>query len=107
MPERYDVVWNSPSKDQGGSMPLGNGSTGLNAWIEPNGDLLFYISRTDSWGGKGDLLKLGRVRVLLDPAPSTEDFLQTLRLEDGTLKARCGETELRLWVDANHSVIHA
>jgi len=106
-PERYDVVWNSPSKDQGGSMPLGNGSTGLNAWIEPNGDLLFYISRTDSWGGKGDLLKLGRVRVLLDPAPSTEDFLQTLRLEDGTLKARCGETELRLWVDANHSVIHA
>jgi len=34
-PARYDVVWNSPSKDQNGSMPLGNGSIGINAWIEP------------------------------------------------------------------------
>jgi hypothetical protein len=39
-PERYNVVWDSPSADEHGSMPLGNGSTGLNAWIEPNGDLL-------------------------------------------------------------------
>ncbi|MDA3927111.1 MAG: DUF5703 domain-containing protein [Kiritimatiellae bacterium] len=103
----YNVVWSSPSEYQSGSMPLGNGSTGLNAWIEPGGDLLFYISRTDSWGGDGELLKLGRVRVTLEPTPSTEDFLQTLSLEDGSLKARCGDTELRLWVDANHPVIHA
>jgi len=103
----YNVVWTSPSEDQAGSMPLGNGSTGLNAWIEPNGDLLFYISRTDSWGGDGELLKLGRVRVQLDPAPSTEDFLQTLSLKDGSLKARYGGAELRLWVDANNPVIHA
>ena len=106
-PERYDVVWDSPSNDQSGSMPLGNGSTGLNAWIEHNGDLVFYISRTDSWGGNGRLLKLGKVRITLEPAPSTDDFLQTLSLVDGTLKARCGETDIRLWVDANHPVIHA
>jgi len=106
-PDRYNVIWDSPSADEGGSMPLGNGSTGLNAWIEPNGDLLFYISRTDSWGGDGKLLKLGRVRITLDPAPSTDDLLQTLSLPDGTLLARCGATDIRLWVDANHPVIHA
>ncbi|HAR66099.1 MAG TPA: hypothetical protein DCR55_07805 [Lentisphaeria bacterium] len=106
-PERYNVVWASPSKDEHGSTPLGNGSTGLNAWIEPNGDLVFYISRTDSWGDNGRLLKVGRVRITLNPAPATDDFLQTLSLVDGTLKARCGETEIRLWADANHSVIHA
>jgi alpha-L-fucosidase 2 len=106
-PERYNVVWDSPSADQNGSMPLGNGSTGLNAWIEPNGNLVFYISRTDSWGDNGRLLKVGRVRISLDPAPKTDDFLQTLSLVDGTLKARCGETDIRLWVDANHPVIHA
>ena len=78
--DRYNVVWNSPSEDQNGSMPFGNGSTGVNAWIEPNGDIVFYISRTDSWGDNGRLLKLGRVRVSLDPAPSTDDFLQTLSL---------------------------
>ena len=96
-PERYNVVWDSPSSDQNGSMPLGNGSTGLNAWIEPNGDLVFYISRTDSWGDNGRLLKVGRVRIALDPAPSANAFLQTLSLVDGTLKARCGETAIRLW----------
>ena len=106
-PERYNVVWASPSKDEHGSTPLGNGSTGLSAWIEPNGDLVFYISRTDSWGDNGRLLKVGRVRITLNPAPATDDFLQTLSLVDGTLKARCGETEIRLWADANHSVIHA
>ena len=106
-PERYHVVWDSPSEDQSGSMPLGNGSTGLNAWIEPNGDLVFYISRTDSWSDNGRLLKVGKVRITLDPAPSTGDFLQTLSLADGTLKARCGETEIRLWADANHPVVHA
>jgi alpha-L-fucosidase 2 len=88
-------------------MPLGNSSTGLNAWIEPNGDLVFYISRTDSWDDNGRLLKIGRVRISLNPAPSTADFLQTLSLADGTLKARCGKTDIRLWVDANHPVIHA
>jgi len=106
-PERYNVVWDSPSKDQHGSVPLGNGSTGLNAWIEPGGDLVFYISRTDSWGDNGRLLKVGRVRISLNPALPTNDFLQTLSLVDGTLKARCGETDIRLWVDANLSVIHA
>jgi hypothetical protein len=52
-------------------------------------------------------LKIGRVRISLNPAPSTADFPQTLNLADGTLKARCGKTDIRLWVDANHPVIHA
>ena len=81
-PDRHNVVWDSPSNDQHGSMPLGNGSTGLNAWIEPNGDLVFTIGRTDSWGDNGRLLKLGKVRIKLDPAPSTDDFLQTLNLRN-------------------------
>lgn len=106
-PDRYNVVWDSPSKDQHGSMPLGNGSTGINAWIEPNGDLVFYISRTDSWGDNGRLLKVGKVRIKLAPAPASNDFLQTLSLVDGTLKARYGNTDIRLWVDANNPVIHA
>jgi hypothetical protein len=49
-PDRYDVTWRSPSADASGSMPLGNGDVGLNAWIDPKGDLVFYISKTDSWG---------------------------------------------------------
>jgi len=36
---RYNVVWDSPSADYNGSMPLGNGDIGLNVWVEGSGDL--------------------------------------------------------------------
>jgi len=65
--ESYDVTWDSPSADANGSMPLGNGDIGLNAWIEPGGAVVFYISKTDSWGDNGRLLKVGRVHVAFDP----------------------------------------
>ncbi|MFO8011676.1 MAG: DUF5703 domain-containing protein [Phycisphaerae bacterium] len=106
----YNVVWTSPSQDHHGSMPLGNGSTGLNAWINPAGELAFYISRTDSWGDNARLLKVGKVRIALDPPPPTAPFEQTLSLKDATMVVRCGKgdgaTVLRLWADANHPVIH-
>jgi len=107
----YNVVWQTPSKDASGSMPLGNGSTGLNAWVEASGDLVFYLSRIDSWGDNARLLKVGRVRIRLDPPPPTvpPGFRQTLRLKDATMVVRYGEgeaVELRLWADANHPVIH-
>ena len=35
----YNVVWDSPSKDAAGSMPIGNGDICLNVWIEEGGDL--------------------------------------------------------------------
>jgi len=110
-PDRYDVTWNSPSADANGSMPLGNGDVALNAWIEPSGELVFYISKTDAWGDNARLLKVGRVRVAFDPPLPTDTFRQTLRLGQATLEAVCGEgdgaTTVRLWVDANHPVIHA
>ena len=105
--ERYHVIWDSPSEDCHGSMPLGNGDIGLNAWIEPSGDLVFYIGKTDSWEDNARLAKVGKVRVRLDPAPIMTPFRQELSLADATLVARYGDgTRLRLWVDANHPVIH-
>ena len=65
--DKYNVVWDTPSKDHNGSMPIGNGEIGLNLWVEPGGEVVFYIARTDAWSGNGRLLKLGRVRVRLDP----------------------------------------
>ena len=40
-PSPYEVVWDTPSADYNGTMPLGNGEIALNAWIEPSGDLRF------------------------------------------------------------------
>ncbi|MEI6604879.1 MAG: DUF5703 domain-containing protein [Verrucomicrobiota bacterium] len=106
-----NVVWDSPSKDSGGSMPLGNGDIGLNAWVEENGDLLFFISKTDSWTDSGRLVKLGQVRVKFDPPLAVkESFRQELNLRDGSLliesKIQNSKIKIRLWVDANRPVIH-
>ncbi|MCY2989300.1 MAG: DUF5703 domain-containing protein [Planctomycetota bacterium] len=111
-PDPYNVVWDSPSDDARGSMPLGNGDISLNAWVEPGGDLLFYIGKTDSWDDNGRLLKIGRLRFRFEPTPQIETgkFRQTLRLRDGTLEVRYGHEAtavvVQVWVDAQQPVIH-
>lgn len=110
-PSPYELIWDSPSEDANGTMPLGNGEVALNAWIEPTGDLRFYIARTDSWDDNGRLLKVGsmRVRVGKAAADRTKSFRQTLTVKDGTLSAVFGEgdgqVKLRLWVDAHSPLV--
>ncbi|MDD5707514.1 MAG: DUF5703 domain-containing protein [Kiritimatiellae bacterium] len=111
-PSRYNVAWEGPSPSSAGSMPLGNGDIGLNVWVEPAGDVLFYISKTDAWNAwntEGDLVKLARVRVSLDPPLSAETARQELSLADGSIQisGRMGSTNgaVRIWVDANRPVI--
>ena len=100
-----NMLWDSPSTDSFGSMPLGNGDVGANVWVEDNGDLLFYVSKVDAFDAGHLLPKLGRVRLRLNPPLSVEDFQQTLVLRDGAITIRAGGAELRVWVDANSPVI--
>jgi hypothetical protein len=107
----YHVVWTTPSSDSYGTMPLGNGEVALNAWIDANGDLKFYIARIDSIDENGRLLKVGSVRISLSnrSQKNTEQFWQILNTKRGILEAGYGtgsdKTALRLWVDANRPVI--
>lgn len=100
----YNVTWTTPSRDSSGSMPIGNGDIGLNVWVEPNGDLLFYIAKSDAWSEAGRLLKIGRVRVRFG-IQQVESFQQTLDLEAGAICIRLNDIDVRVWVDANHPVI--
>jgi hypothetical protein len=102
----YNIAWTSPGMNAQGSMPLGNGDIGINAWVEANGDLVFYLSKTDAWSENGQLLKLGQVRVSLSPNPfNGNTFLQELRLPTGEIIVRYGTADIRLWIDANHPVV--
>lgn len=108
----YNVIWQSPSQDSWGSMPIGNGDIGLNVWVEQGGDLLFYIGKTDAWSENCRLLKLGRVRVKLTPNPFAAGlpFKQELILKDGKIRIEAGNSgnsvSLDIHIDANHPVIH-
>ena len=110
--DHYNVVWQTPSESDRDSMPIGNGDIGINLWVEPSGDLLFYMSKTDSWGDNGRLLKLGRVRVKLSPNPFAggQPFEQTLRLRQGEIRIVGGQGDaavsVTVWVDAHHPVIY-
>lgn len=106
---KYDVVWDSPSRDWNGTMPIGNGEIGVNAWWEQGGDLRLLIARTDAWDESGRLVKVGMVRIGLRPNPVAEGkaFRQALRLAEGTIQFVLdgGRVEVRLWVDAHRPII--
>ncbi len=114
--KQYNIIWDTPSNDYNGSMPLGKGDIGLNLWVEENGDICFYIGKTDSWGDNGRLKKVGKVRVRSNPEIIFEDadFKQELDLLSGTVHITssgqiAGEKvdfSLQVWVDANNPVIH-
>jgi len=107
----YNVVWNSPSKNSMGSMPAGNGDIGINLWIEENGDLLFYLSKTDAWSENARLLKIGRIRLSLSPNPfvTGNKFSQELELVDGVIKIEAGDAKnsvsILTWIDAYNPVV--
>jgi hypothetical protein len=117
----FNVVWDSPSRDHHGSMPLGNGDIALNAWMTADGDLHCYIGKTDAWDDNARLLKVGKVRVRFEPNPVAAGlaYRQELKLNEGCLEITAGsadasdpsglrhpQTTIRIWVDANHPVVH-
>ncbi len=120
----YNVAWSLPGPTSMQSMPTGNGDIGLNVWVEPNGDLCFFIGKTDAWGAAasaeknpwikagGVLMKLGKVRVSVSPNPLSKpgaNFKQVLRLHNNEILVDEGAgkdaVQLKVWVDANHPVI--
>ena len=108
----YNVVWTTPSHDATGSMPLGNGQLGINLWVEEDGDLRFYISRNDSFTEVSRLVKVGGVRISLDPNPFKKGmkFRQELNLADGICEITAGEEKgkvsLQVFVDPDSPVVH-
>jgi hypothetical protein len=104
---KYNVVWDSPSKDASGSMPLGNGDIGINVWVESGGDLMMLIGKSDAWDENCSLLKLGRVRLKLSPNPFVEGtaLRQTLDLATATIEVIAGAIAIRIWVDISDSLI--
>jgi hypothetical protein len=105
---RYNVVWNSPSKDATGVMPLGNGDIAAGVYAIENGDLFLLLSKNDAYNYMGDLFKTGRVRIVLSPNPFAQGkpFRQTLDLSTGSILIEADGVTLRIWADANRPLYH-
>ncbi|KAK4565236.1 hypothetical protein LTR86_003853 [Recurvomyces mirabilis] len=108
LPKSYDTVWTTQSNNSAGSMPVGGGDIGLNVWAE-DGDILFYIAQSGVFDENNSLLKLGRVRLTMDPNPFGTgcSFEQRLLLNDGYAEVKGDDsTIVKIWVDVDTSDIH-
>jgi len=107
---KFNVIWDSPSQNEEGSMPLGNGDIGANVWMTPDGKLHFYLAKTDAVNENAQLLKLGKIEVDISPNPFTQigSFEQVLLLEDGSIRIQQKDEqgsllgEVLVWIDANN-----
>ena len=117
IPEDYNIVWNTQSKNAAESMPCGGGDIGLNVWVE-NGDVLFYMQRSGSLAETNEYLKLGRVRLRLEPNPfgiGHTVFRQELKLREGFVllegqsedrEGKPVKAKVQVWVEVKRPVIH-
>jgi len=103
--DAFNVVWDRPSRDSSESMPCGGGDIGLNVWVE-NGDVLFYVSRSGSLDELNEYLKLGRVRLRLEPNPFGQTFRQELVLREGHVEIRGADVLVRIWVEVYRPIVH-
>lgn len=107
----YNIVWTTPSKNVGESMPCGGGDIGMNVWVE-KGEILFYLSRSGTFDELNGFPKLGRVRIKLNPNPldQSEAFKQTLKLKDGYVEINASKSgqnaTIRIWADVFSPVVH-
>ncbi len=92
-------------------MPCGDGDTGMNVWVE-NGDLLCYVQRSGCFDENNQYLKLGRLRVRLEPNPfaTNATFQQELKLRQGSVEisGKQGDLDVKIegWADVFHPVVH-
>jgi hypothetical protein len=109
--DAYNVAWTTPSANSSESMPVGGHDMGLNVWVE-DGELLIYLARAGCYDENGALLKLGRLRVNLEPNPfAGGGFHQELKLREGCVQIRAGrgetpEATVRVWVEVHRPVAH-
>ena len=113
MLDRYNVRWTTPSVNSADSMPCVGGDMGLNVWVE-NDELLFYVGREGCRDENGSLLKMGRVRIAINPSPfgAKGSFSQELELREGRVEIRAAVPEgnsatIRIWVEVDRPIVHA
>lgn len=110
VPDSYQIVWDTQSKNSSASMPCGGGDIGLNVWVE-NGELLMYLSQSGMFDENNAMLKAGRVRLQLYPNPfAGQSFRQELKLNDGYVHITGSNgtvsADINVWVDVFHPAIH-
>lgn len=97
--KKCNVSYHILGKSDRSAMPLGNGELCVSVWVNEAGEICFYISRTDALTELDRTVKLGMVKVDLQPNPFTGGtFVQTLDVADGYIYFEGAGAKLRLCI---------
>jgi len=105
MLSKYNIIWDSPSKDCTGVMPIGNGDIGAGIYAIEDDALYLLLSKDGAVNYEGELYKTGRVKITISPNPFANDgFTQTLDIEKGRINIKTKTVDINIWADANFNV---
>jgi hypothetical protein len=98
IPQSYNVIWDTPSKDALESMPLsGSKGAGANVWVQDS-SIWIYLAHNGAYDEQGRLLKLGCIRITpTGLVPGGAGFSQELDLPSGTINIRQNDFRASLW----------
>ena len=101
------VTWTTPSKESLDSMPLsGRLGAGANVWVQ-DGSIWLYLGHSGAFNSKGNLNKLGCVRIT--PVGITlgsgSGFKQELDPATGTITISQGTFQSALWFSADNLIV--
>ncbi|MDC7287829.1 DUF5703 domain-containing protein [Blautia schinkii] len=83
---KSNVVYHELGQSDRSSMPIGNGELCASVWVEEEGKIRLYLSRTDALTEFDRTVKLGMAEISLSPNPFLEgEYLQVLCLDKGQI----------------------
>lgn len=98
--KKCNISYRVLGKSDRSAMPLGNGELCTSVWTEDNGDICFYLSRSDALTELDRTVKLGMVRLSFTPNPFMNgNYEQTLNIGDGYIIFRGKGTKIKMFVD--------
>lgn len=95
----YIVEWNELGNSSRDSMPLGNGSVGINLWTEQNGTVVFYIASSDALDEYCRIIKLGKVIISFNKdILCGGNFIQRLDMKNGNIIIKNDTALITVWI---------
>jgi hypothetical protein len=106
----YNISWATRSSSSEESMPLSGRNLGLNVWVEKD-EVCILIGSPNCLDETGMQVKLGLVRVRLNPAAFDHDFKQELHLASSEVvitgnTANGARVTVKLWCGVKEPVVH-
>eukprot|EP00930_Biecheleria_cincta_P085298 TRINITY_DN74697_c0_g1_i1.p1 TRINITY_DN74697_c0_g1~~TRINITY_DN74697_c0_g1_i1.p1 ORF type:complete len:802 (+),score=92.72 TRINITY_DN74697_c0_g1_i1:59-2464(+) len=100
-----DIVWTTLSANVSGSMPLGNGRVGVNAFSTKNNEVELWLSHTDAFDHFSNLVKVGHIVVKVNASVPDATFKVSYFSSNMTISFQMGLVLTHVWVDATSPVV--